>query len=96
MTINDNPNTAGMDGADAPEWHTPPHEIDGYMVAAVTVLACVLLLVMATAALQSPPVTVAMWQIGLALSVAAFVGFMGGVVTMAIVAMAHSDTEAGE
>ncbi len=96
MEQTSNPTTPGMDGADRAEWHTPPHEIDGYMVAAVTVLACVLLLVMATAALQSPPVTVAMWQIGLALSVAAFIGFACGVVTMALAAMAHSDVDGAE
>ncbi len=91
-----NPVTTGMDGGDNAGWHDEQHEIDTYAVVAVAVLAGVLLAVMA-ATVTLPPVLLHPWQIAAALSVAAGVGFFGGVLTMALAAAAsYSEQEAGE
>jgi len=96
MTEFSNPTTTGLDGADRPEWHDEPREIDGYMVTAGLLLAGVVLAAAATVT-TFPPVVVQWWQIIAGLSTAAGVGFLGGVVVMALAAAAgYGDMGAGE
>ncbi len=93
--IEGNALTMGLDGADNASWHTPGHEIDEYMVIAVAVLAGVLLLVASSAALRTPPV-LQWWQLGAGALVWGFICYVGGMVTMACAAMAHSDMDGAE
>lgn len=92
--MNENPVTTGMDGADCAEWHNEQREIDSYALIAAAVLAGVVLAAAATVT-TFPPVLVQWWQIVGAMSLAAGVGFLGGVTTMALVAMAGYSDEQG-
>jgi hypothetical protein len=90
-----NPTTTGMDGGDNAGWHDEQHEIDGYALIAVVVLAGVVLAAAATVT-TFPPVLVQWWQIVVGLSTAAGVGFLGGVTTMALIAAADYDMDGAE
>ena len=92
--MNENPTTTGMDGADCAGWHDEQHEVDSYALIAAAVLAGVVLAAAATVT-TFPPVLVQWWQIVAGLSTAAGVGFLGGVTTMALVAMAGYSDEQG-
>lgn len=84
--------TMGLDGADS----EPAYEVDSYMVIAVAFLAGVLTFVMAAALVELPPVLLQWWQLVAGALVWGFICYMGGVVTMACMAMAHSDMDGAE
>lgn len=90
--MSDNSLTMGLDGADS----EPAYEVDSYMVVAVAFLAGVLTFVLAAAMVKLPPVLLQWWQVSALLFGALLVGFVVGVVTMALMAAADYDMDGAE
>lgn len=96
----DNPDTAGMDGADRDTWHTPQHDISGRMLTTAVGTATVVLLLTALVwviyATNGVTVTLSVWVVVALAFGAAGCGFALGVVLLAAVSMAGQTDDAIE